>query len=92
MHRVRLTIQGHVQGVGFRGFAHREASSLGLSGWVANRPDGGVEVDAEGDLESLGTFVARMRQGPARSRVEAVEARWSQGVARHRGFEIRRSP
>jgi acylphosphatase len=92
MHRVRLTIQGHVQGVGFRWFASREAEALGVTGWVANRRDGAVEVEAEGEVAALGTLVTRLRQGPGRARVDAVETRWSEGPARYREFEIRTSP
>ena len=39
-------ILGDVQGVGFRFFAERRANQLGLRGWVRNRYDGAVEVDA----------------------------------------------
>ncbi len=92
MHRVRLTIQGHVQGVGFRWFVSREAASLGVNGWVANRRDGGVEVEAEGEIAVLGTLVERLRRGPGRARVDAVETRWSEGPARFREFEIRATP
>jgi acylphosphatase len=89
MHRVHLTIHGFVQGVGFRGTVRSVARSLGVTGWVANRRDGAVVVEAEGALEPLGTFVARVRAGPPHARVERVDERWEEGPARHRGFEIR---
>ncbi|MFI5370015.1 MAG: acylphosphatase [Candidatus Eisenbacteria bacterium] len=92
MHRVHLTVRGLVQGVGFRGFVLRAAASLDLTGWVANRRDGSVLIEAEGSPEALGSLLARIREGPSHARVDAVEERWEQGPAHHRGFEIRSSP
>lgn len=45
--RIRLTLAGAVQGVGFRPFVHRLATSLALCGWVRNSPSGAV-LEVEG--------------------------------------------
>ena len=89
MHRVDLNIRGHVQGVGFRWFVWRRALGHGLSGWVRNRPDGSVEVQAEGPQERLVTFVARVRRGPEGARVDSVDETWAEGPAGHHDFAIR---
>jgi acylphosphatase len=34
---VRVRLEGHVQGVGFRYWTERTATDLGLDGWVRNR-------------------------------------------------------
>jgi len=62
-------IQGKVQGVGYRYFAAKEAKRLGVSGWVRNLPDGGVEVRAEADEQNLQDFEAALNRGPSWSRV-----------------------
>ena len=69
------TVRGVVQGVGFRWFVQREASLLGLVGWVANLADGSVEVVAEGHDEALAALVGRLREGPAASDVSRVDLR-----------------
>ena len=51
--RLRVHIQGRVQGVGFRYATHRQATRLGLSGWVRNAADGSVEAEFEGDKAVL---------------------------------------
>lgn len=56
--RVRLEIQGIVQGVGFRPFVYRLASALHLNGFVRNH-DHGVEVQLEGSAKALQTFLLR---------------------------------
>ncbi len=86
--RLVAVVRGVVQGVGFRWFVEREASGLGVGGWVANRADGSVEVVAEGTAEQLGALVALLWQGPAAAGVSGVEERYepARGVS---GFAIR---
>ena len=62
--RRRYVVGGRVQGVGFRWFTERTAARLGLAGWVRNLPDGRVEAEAQGALESLTAFESALRQGP----------------------------
>ena len=88
MHLVHVVIRGRVQGVGFRYFAAREARRLEVSGVVRNLVDGAVEVEAEGDRATLERLVEALRAGPRAARVTSVDVRWSEGTARHRGFEI----
>ncbi len=84
----RYTVNGRVQGVGYRYFVLREAEALGVTGFARNLPDGRVEVIAEGPAEVLGDFEARLRKGPAFARVEGVER--SEAPSRgDAGFHIR---
>lgn len=56
----RFHVNGIVQGVGFRPFVYRTASTLGLSGWVAD-VDGHVEGDVAGEPGAVDEFAARLR-------------------------------
>jgi acylphosphatase len=69
---VRAEIFGDVQGVGFRFFARGHARRLGLQGYVRNRYDGAVEVEAEGSSGDLDRFLEVLRQGPRLARVRDV--------------------
>lgn len=64
MNTLHVRIVGRVQGVGFRWFVREEARRLGLSGWVTNLPDGGVEVMAGGEASSLERLRAALAVGP----------------------------
>jgi len=74
--RLRAEIFGDVQGVGFRLFAESHARRLGLEGYVRNRYDGAVEVEAEGDPAALERFLDALRQGPRMARVQEVRVSW----------------
>jgi acylphosphatase len=71
---VRLSIQGRVQGVGYRWWALQEAERLGLAGWVRNRSDGSVEVLAIGLEEVIDELVDACGRGPPAAAVTSVEA------------------
>jgi hydrogenase maturation protein HypF len=72
--RVRVRVEGVVQGVGFRPFVHRLAGELGLAGAVRNDARG-VEIEAEGPDEAVEAFLARLRaESPPLALVEAVRA------------------
>ncbi len=72
--RLRATVLGLVQGVGFRYAVLSEAQILGLTGFVANRTDGSVYVEAEGPPEKLDRLEAFLRGGPRLARVELLES------------------
>ena len=74
--RLKAEIFGDVQGVGFRYFAESRARRLGLQGYVRNRYDGAVEVEAEGDTPALERFLDLLRQGPRMARVQDVRVSW----------------
>ena len=87
--RLVAIVRGSVQGVGFRWFVEREAARLGLSGWVANRADGSVEVVAEGADDALGELVLRLWEGPSGSSVSDVEVWHEPARGNIIGFTIR---
>lgn len=69
---LHFLVQGRVQGVGFRWFVQREASELGLRGWVRNTEDGDVELVAAGEAADLSELRASLKRGPRGSRVDRV--------------------
>jgi acylphosphatase len=70
--RVRLLVSGRVQGVGFRWFIREAARQHRLAGWVRNRPDGSVELEASGDDAAFHEFIKTIRHGPPGARVDDV--------------------
>lgn len=73
---VRLQITGRVQGVGFRFFVVKQASRYNVAGWVRNRPDGSVEVEAEAPRDRVEAFIEELRNGPSFGHVDYVDVDW----------------
>jgi acylphosphatase len=69
---VHVTVEGRVQGVGYRAWVEREAKARGLAGWVRNRSDGSVEAVFSGDDEAVRAMVEACGRGPRLAAVRAV--------------------
>lgn len=87
--RLHVLVRGRVQGVSFRWSTQQTASRLGLTGYVRNRLDGGVEVVAEGSRPLLETLLAFLEVGPPAAQVAGVAVEWQPATAEFATFEIR---
>ena len=87
--RVHAVVRGLVQGVSFRATTRREAARLALSGWVCNRADGAVELEAQGPAARIDALVAWCRVGPPAAEVTAVEVAAIAPIDGERDFSIR---
>ncbi len=86
--RVHVVVTGEVQGVGFRAFTQYHATQKGLHGWVRNRKNGTVEVEAEGPRFLLETFLKILEQGPRLSSVTKILVDWKDSNRHTHGFTI----
>ncbi len=85
---LHLVVRGDVQGVFFRDSCRQKASTLGVRGWVGNRPDGAVEAVVAGPLEALEELVRWAHEGSPRATVDSVEVNPAEDLGTT-GFEIR---
>ena len=72
MIRVRVVVEGRVQGVFYRQSCQRAAVSNRVTGWVRNNRDGSVEAVLEGEPDAVERVVAWMRVGPPQAVVTRV--------------------
>jgi len=87
--RLRATVHGRVQGVGYRYYALRRARERGLVGYVRNLWDGTVEVVAEGPRGRLDEMLTLLRAGPTAAFVTHVDVQWEKPTGAHDRFEVR---
>lgn len=83
-----LIIKGLVQGVGYRWFASKSASSNNLNGWVKNLPDSSVEIQVYGDKGALNSFIKDLSRGPSFSKVTDVVVRWIEFESDYISFTV----
>ncbi|KUH98963.1 acylphosphatase [Mycolicibacterium acapulense] len=88
---VRLTawVHGHVQGVGFRWWTRARALELGLTGFATNKPDGRVQVVAQGPRESCQRLLDLLQSGETPGRVDNVVSDFTEPRDSLQGFTER---
>jgi acylphosphatase len=70
--RIECTVGGRVQMVMFRDHILRSAKKTQVSGYVFNKPDGTVEVVAEGEQVAIDAFLRQIEKGSLFSRVDTL--------------------
>jgi hydrogenase maturation protein HypF len=88
--RLKVTVRGAVQGVGFRPFVYRLATEFSLKGWVLNSSQG-VFLEVEGAPAELRQFLLRLEKDkPSRAIIQSLESSFLDATG-YDTFEIRYS-
>lgn len=88
MKQAHVFISGTVQGVGYRYFIKNKAREVGLTGWVRNSEDGGVEAVFQGEKETIEKMITICRQGPFLAEVKQVGFDWEEGEETFSEFSV----
>ncbi|MBN1650102.1 MAG: acylphosphatase [Bacteroidales bacterium] len=85
---VSILVSGRVQGVGFRYYTRKKAEECKVTGFVQNKSDGSVYIEASGEEIDIDTFIDWCKQGPAWAKVSKAEI---SNLPNHewKAFEIR---
>ncbi len=86
---LHVLVSGRVQGVWYRQSTKEYADDNGVSGWVRNLADGGVEAMLVGDANAVHDVEAWMNQGPPLANVAEVISNLVDVPAALHGFEVR---
>lgn len=68
-----ITVKGRVQGVGFRYHTKMKASKLGIKGFVKNKLNRSVYIEAEGEEDFISVFLNWCKKGPDRAYVDSFQ-------------------
>ncbi|MHA1771176.1 MAG: carbamoyltransferase HypF [Candidatus Thorarchaeota archaeon] len=90
--QAKIHVTGIVQGVGFRPFVYRIATSLDLKGYVLNLGDAGVEIVVEGKREAIKKIITLIKNNPPSiSRIENLKVTWKPFSGSFDEFSIKKS-
>jgi len=87
--RAEITVNGLVQGIGFRYYILRQAQNLGLTGYVKNLFTGEVYTIAEGERGIIEELIKLIKAGPSHAHVKNCRVDWSDSKEEYTTFEIR---
>lgn len=95
MKQAHVFISGFVQGVGFRAFIQYHANRLGITGWVRNTEEEGVEAvlqsSASSDQEAkeaIEQMIQLCKKGHMVAEVEDVKVEWETIKEKYERFEV----
>lgn len=88
--RRAATVTGRVQGVSFRYHTDRQASRLGVTGWIRNAEDGSVQLEVQGEPDQVEALLRWVETGPDHARVDGVEVRELDPVPDEDDFRVTR--
>jgi len=88
--KVRLIVNGRVQGVNFRANVKSYCDNFKLGGFVKNCEDGSVEIAAYGTEEELKKLITWLKRSPGLSKVRKIKEIWKENGKTFKNFEIRR--
>lgn len=88
MIRYHIIIYGDVQGVGFRYFTRKNAFLYNINGWVRNKSDGTVEIDAEGSEPDMAEFIKVLESGNMNSSIESINIEKLPDMKHYSSFNI----
>ena len=91
MKSVSVVVFGTVQGVYYRKSTQIEAQKRGLSGWVRNRRDGTVEIQAQGVEADILSFLEWCRKGPQLARVQKMDIHWLEAQEQFSSFTVKKT-
>lgn len=85
---IHIYVNGRVQHIGFRFFSMQKAYQYGVRGYIQNRKDGSLYIEAEGEEDQLNAFLEWCKKGPMGSKVEEVTTEEGE-IKNYTSFDIK---
>lgn len=83
-----IQVMGKVQGIFFRTTTQQKAQELGIGGFVRNKSDDSVYIEAEASEDVLNEFIKWLKNGVRNAEVKKIEK--SNGTIKNfNNFDIR---
>jgi acylphosphatase len=87
--RMRILIEGRLQGINFRYNTQRQAQKLELGGFVRTLSDGRIEIDVQGDEQKVEQLLAWCQAEPQSSHIKTIMFRYDEPAEYTSDFVVR---
>jgi acylphosphatase len=87
--RVRILIEGRLQGANFRFKSQQKAKQLSLVGFVRTLSDGRIEIEAQGDQAQVEEMLNWCQEEPHSSQIISLLYRYDEPVRSYNDFVVR---
>jgi len=88
MAEIEIEINGRVQGVNFRNMCKNFCDKYGMSGYIMNKGNGGVFINAQAEREDLERLLLWIQNNPGFIMVESLSYRWKKPSISYKEFSI----
>lgn len=89
MIRYYIVVRGRVQGVGFRFFTINLASKYKLTGSVRNMDNGMVEIEVQGEKNTIDSFISEIKKGNYFIRVDDISIKAIDLKPKEKSFQLK---
>ena len=89
MIRYYIVVKGRVQGVGFRFFTINIASKYNLTGSVRNMDNGMVEIEVQGEKNTIDSFISEIKKGNYFIRVDDISIKSIDLKPKEKSFQLK---
>ncbi len=87
--RMRILLEGRLQGLNFRYRTQRRAKKLGMTGFVRTLSDGRIEIEVQGSQDNVGKMLAWCQEEPQSSHIKTILYRYEAPTERYSDFLVR---
>jgi len=87
--RMRILIDGRLQGINFRYNTQRQARLLGLGGFVRTLSDGRIEIEVQGQEHQVNQLLVWCQEEPQSSHIRTIMYRYDEPADSSLDFEVR---
>ena len=87
--RMRILIEGRLQGMNFRYHTQQQAKKLGVTGFVRALSDGRIEIEVQGDQNKVEKILAWCQEEPQSSQIKSILYRYDEPYERYSDFNVR---
>jgi len=87
--RLRVLIEGRLQGANFRLNTQQQADKLGLVGFIRNLSDGRIEIEVQGQENKVEQLLQWCQEEPHGGQIKSILFRYDEPINRYSEFSVR---